>query len=63
MGLPIDLALLNEMNVLPDFREPDNIRLGIAPLYNTFEEIYSAVFRLKEEKRYEIYMDVAVDVT
>ena len=34
--------------VIPDFREPDNIRLGIAPLYNSFTDIYFAVSRLCE---------------
>ncbi len=36
------------MRVIPDFREPDNLRLGIAPLYNTFTEIYQAMDRLRE---------------
>ncbi len=30
-------------SVIPDFREPDNIRLGIASLYTRYEEIYRAV--------------------
>jgi kynureninase len=33
----------NETIVIPDFREPDNIRLGISPLYNTFTEIWKAI--------------------
>ncbi len=32
---------------MPDFRRPDNIRLGIAPLYNTFAELHTAVERLR----------------
>lgn len=50
-GLRIDLALINDMNVLPDFRAPDNIRLGIAPLYNSFTEIYTAMSRLRQVVR------------
>ena len=46
-GLRINLALIRDVKVLPDFRRPDNIRLGIAPLYNTFTELYEAVERLR----------------
>ena len=47
-----------ERSVIPDFREPNNIRLGISPLYNTFEEIFLAMDQLKwimENKIYEKY--------
>ncbi|MEW5987477.1 MAG: aminotransferase class V-fold PLP-dependent enzyme, partial [Chloroflexota bacterium] len=57
-GFRIDQALIHEMNVLPDFRQPDNIRLGIAPIYTTYKEIYTAVMRLRqvvEERLYERY--------
>lgn len=30
-------------NIVPDFRAPDSIRLGIAPLYNSFVELWDAV--------------------
>lgn len=65
-GLGIDLALINELKVLPDFRTPDNIRLGIAPIYNSFAEIHSAVSRMAQivqERRYEKYMRAAPVVT
>ena len=45
-GLRISQALKEEMNVLPDFREPDNLRFSVAPLYTSFEEVYEAVRRL-----------------
>ncbi len=57
-GLRIDLALINEFNILPDFRAPDNIRIGLAPIYTTFEDIHTAVMRMKqivEERMYEAY--------
>jgi len=38
----------SNVKVIPDFREPDNIRFGITPLYTTFCEIRNTVFRLKE---------------
>ena len=41
-------ALIADYHVIPDFRVPDNLRLGVAPLYNTFEELASAVEALKE---------------
>jgi kynureninase len=57
-GYRINRALIEEMNVIPDFREPDNIRLGLAPLYTTFVEVWEGMDRIRrvvEEKRYEKY--------
>jgi len=51
--LPGDTTL----RVLPDFRAPDNIRLGIAPLYTSFRDIYRAMDRLKIILEKEIYQD------
>ncbi len=65
-GYRINRALIEEMNVLPDFREPDNLRLGLAPLYTTFSEIWDAVDRLRQvviEKRYEKYPQAREKVT
>ncbi len=65
-GLGIDLALINELNVLPDFRAPDNIRLGIAPLYTSFRDLHTAVERLAQavtEQRYLKYKAARPPVT
>lgn len=43
----ITAALIDDADVLPDFRSPDNIRFGIAPLYTKFAEIEEAVGRVK----------------
>jgi len=34
--------------VIPDFREPNNIRLGISPLYTSFEDVFRAMEQMKE---------------
>jgi kynureninase len=57
-ALRIDRALIDEMAVLPDFRYPDNLRLGIAPLYTSFADVHEAVARIARvvrEGRYERY--------
>ncbi|MEM7032747.1 MAG: kynureninase [Chloroflexota bacterium] len=62
----IDQALIHELNVIPDFRPPDNIRLGITPLYTRFVDIYQLVMRLREavvENVYTKYEGVKVKVT
>lgn len=41
--------------VIPDFREPDVIRLGIAPLYNSFTEIFEAVLQIKDIAQNKAY--------
>lgn len=54
-------ALINPsdsgLKVIPDFRAPDNIRLGVAPLYNSFEEIYLAVERILQITKSKLYED------
>jgi kynureninase len=65
-GLRIDRALIEEMRVIPDFRYPDNIRLGIAPLYTSFGDIHEGMQRLARvlaERLYEKYPTVRPEVT
>jgi kynureninase len=57
-ALRIDRALIDEMAVLPDFRYPDNLRLGVSPLYTSFTDLHEAVARIARvvrERRYERY--------
>jgi kynureninase len=54
-GLRIDLALIRDCNVLPDFRTPDNIRIGVAPLYNSFADIHAVATRLQEVVTQGVY--------
>ena len=39
---------LTEANIITDWREPDVIRCAPTPLYNTFEDVYRMVEKLKE---------------
>jgi len=65
-ALGVDLALIREGRVLPDFRAPDNIRLGIAPIYTSFGEIHAAVMRTQEivaQGRHLPYLEETPTVT
>ena len=56
----------NKIVVIPDFREPDNIRLGLSPLYTSFEEVWLAVNRIEEivlTKEYQKYQEIKSVVT
>ena len=43
---PICRALIERAKVIPDFRGPDSIRLGVPPLYTRFIDVYEALERL-----------------
>jgi kynureninase len=62
----ITRALIEEMKVVPDFRQPDTLRLGLAPLYTTFCETWDAVQRIRQvvvEERYKKYSEERLPVT
>ena len=62
----INRALIEEMNVLPDFREPDTIRLGLSPLYTSYTDVWKGIDRIRqvvEEKRFEKYSNKRLPVT
>jgi len=65
-GYRINRALIEEMNLIPDFREPDNIRLGLAPIYTSFQEVWEGVDRIRrvvEERLFEKYPTQKMTVT
>jgi kynureninase len=65
-GYRINRALIEEMSVLPDFREPDYLRLGLAPLYTSFFDVWEAVRRIKQvvsEERYRKYPKERLRIT
>jgi len=69
-GYRINRALIESpppaQKIIPDFRVPDNIRLGVAPLYTTFTEIHQALDRMRvivKNKIYEQYSSEQLAVT
>jgi kynureninase len=42
----ITRALIERAHVVPDFRGPDSVRLGVPPLYTRFVDVWDAVERL-----------------
>jgi kynureninase len=65
-GYRITQALINSdklsKNVIPDFRTPDNIRLGIAPLYNSFVELFEVVEMIKKVVDEKLYLDYSAEI-
>jgi len=49
------------LKVIPDFRAPNNIRLGIAPLYTSFADIHRALKRLQTIVEDEIFENYSKD--
>lgn len=48
LGYQINQALIAEQKVIPDFREPDNLRLGLSPLTTSYAEIWHGVDRIRD---------------
>ncbi len=65
-GYRINRALIEELNVVPDFRAPDNIRLGFTPLYTSFTEVWEGFHRIQRvmaENLHEKYTKQKLVVT
>ncbi len=65
-GYRINRALIEDMQVIPDFREPDNLRLGFAPLYTSYLDVWEGFDRIRRvlhERLYEKYASRRLLVT
>ncbi len=58
-GYRICKALIDDKTgthvIIPDFRPPDNIRLGLAPLYNQFAEVLEVILEIENIVKNNIY--------
>lgn len=59
----INQALIAEMKLIPDFRAPDGLRLGVAPLYNTESEMDVAIDRIAQVMEGRLYTHYAQEKT
>lgn len=60
---PICKALIEHADVIPDFRGPDSVRLGIAPLYTRFVDVYDAIDRLRDLVERGVHREVDATVS
>jgi len=44
---PISRAMIERARVIPDFRDPDSIRLGVPPLYTRAVDVWDALDRIR----------------
>lgn len=60
---PICKALIERADVIPDFRGPDSVRLGVAPLYTRFVDVYDALDRLRDLVERGVHREVDATVS
>lgn len=50
-------ALIEQQQVIPDFREPDIVRFGVAPLYTRYVDAWDAMDRLRDVLEKKTYLE------
>lgn len=50
-------ALIERADVIPDFRGPDSVRIGLPPLYTRFVDAWDAVDRLRRLVESEVHLE------
>lgn len=66
MAWPITRAMIERGDVIPDFRVPDSIRLGLSPLHTSFVDVHTAVQRIAaivKSKVHTEFVDATATVT
>ena len=53
----------NALKVIPDYRPPNLLRFGIAPLYTSYENIFRVLIRIKEIVKTESYKKFEIKKT
>ena len=59
----ISRALRMFNRVVVDYRTPNQIRIAISPLYNTFNEVYICFKKIKECVEREKYLDIGNELS
>jgi len=60
---PICKALIERADVIPDFRGPDSVRLGVAPLYTRYVDVYDAIDRLRDLVERGVHREIDASVS
>jgi kynureninase len=56
-GWPVARPLADRAKVIPDFRTPDNVRLGPSPLYTRFVDVHTAIGRIERLVASDAHLD------
>jgi kynureninase len=49
--------MADRAKVIPDFRTPDNVRLGPSPLYTRFVDVHTAIGRIERLVASDAHLD------